>query len=76
MLFRSRLGLTKNTEPVGIEKDLMQLLPQPDWENWSLRLIYHGRAVCKSRSPNCDICNLADLCAMNLSVPQSQSPRK
>jgi endonuclease-3 len=59
-----RLGLTKNTEPVGIEKDLMQLLPQPDWENWSIRLIYHGRAVCKARSPGCDVCELADLCDM------------
>ena len=59
-----RLGLTKNTEPVGIEKDLMKLLPQPDWENWSIRLIYHGRAVCKARSPGCDVCELADLCDM------------
>ena len=66
-----RLGLTKNTEPVGIEKDLMQLLPQPDWENWSIRLIYHGRAVCKARSPGCDICKLADLCDMNLSPAKS-----
>jgi endonuclease III len=61
-----RLGLTKNTEPVGIEKDLMKLLPQPDWENWSIRLIYHGRAVCKARSPGCDVCELADLCAMKI----------
>ncbi|MBS3028011.1 MAG: endonuclease III [Dolichospermum sp. DET50] len=68
-----RLGLTKNTEPVGIEKDLMALLPQPDWENWSIRLIYHGRAVCKARSPGCDICELADLCDMNLSHAKSQS---
>lgn len=57
-----RLGLTENTEPITIEKDLMALLPQPDWENWSIRLIYHGRAVCQARSPNCDICQLADLC--------------
>ena len=68
-----RLGLTKNTEPVGIEKDLMALLPQPAWENWSIRLIYHGRAVCKARSPSCDICELADLCDMNLSHAKSQS---
>jgi endonuclease-3 len=68
-----RLGLTKNTEPVGIEKDLMGLLPQADWENWSIRLIYHGRAVCKARSPSCDICELADLCDTNLSQAKSQS---
>ncbi|MBK1989890.1 endonuclease III [Sphaerospermopsis aphanizomenoides BCCUSP55] len=61
-----RLGLTKNTEPIGIEKDLMQLLPQPEWENWSIRLIYHGRAVCKARSPGCDMCELADLCPQNM----------
>ncbi|MTJ28697.1 endonuclease III [Aphanizomenon sp. UHCC 0183] len=70
-----RLGLTKNTEPVGIEKDLMKLLPQPDWENWSIRLIYHGRAVCKARSPSCDICKLIDLCDMNLSEPKSQKTK-
>ena len=71
-----RLGLTKNTEPVGIEKDLMKLLPQPDWENWSIRLIYHGRAVCKARSPGCNLCELADLCDMNLSLAESQSRRE
>jgi endonuclease-3 len=70
-----RLGLTKNTEPVGIEKDLMKLLPQPDWENWSIRLIYHGRAVCKARSPSCDICKLVDLCDMNLSAANSQKTK-
>jgi len=57
-----RLGLTKNTEPVKIERDLMKLLPQPDWENWSIRLVYHGRAICHARNPQCDRCVLADLC--------------
>jgi endonuclease-3 len=57
-----RLGLTKYADPIHIEKDLMKLLPQPDWENWSIRLIYHGRAVCKARSPACESCELADLC--------------
>ncbi|MGJ3247819.1 MAG: endonuclease III [Elainellaceae cyanobacterium] len=58
----TRLGLTKQTDPVRIERDLMKLLPQPDWENWSIRLIYHGRAVCTARNPACDRCILADLC--------------
>lgn len=58
----SRLGLTKHTDPVPIEQDLMKLLPQVDWENWSIRLIYHGRAVCQARKPHCAICALADLC--------------
>ncbi|NJR64781.1 MAG: endonuclease III [Leptolyngbyaceae cyanobacterium CRU_2_3] len=57
-----RLGLTQETDPVKIEQDLMKLLPQPDWENWSIRLIYHGRAVCNARNPCCDRCWLADLC--------------
>ncbi|MGB3511608.1 MAG: endonuclease III [Microcoleaceae cyanobacterium] len=57
-----RLGLTSNSEPIKIERDLMQLLPQQDWENWSIRLIYHGRAVCKAKNPACDKCSLADLC--------------
>jgi endonuclease-3 len=57
-----RLGLTENTDPKRIEKDLMALLPQPEWENWSIRLIYHGRAVCKAKQPLCEGCALADLC--------------
>lgn len=57
-----RLGLTKETDPIRIERDLIKLLPQPDWENWSIRLIYHGRAVCNARNPACDNCLLADLC--------------
>ena len=57
-----RLGLTKHQDPAKIEQDLIKLLPQPDWENWSIRLIYHGRAVCMARRPNCQACLLADLC--------------
>lgn len=57
-----RLGLTEHTDPVKVERDLMPLLPVEDWENWSIRLIYHGRAVCDARKPACDRCQLADLC--------------
>ncbi|MDB9313753.1 endonuclease III [Spirulina sp. CS-785/01] len=57
-----RLGLTEADNPVKIERDLMRLLPQPEWENWSIRLIYHGRAVCKAKKPDCDRCSLAELC--------------
>jgi len=57
-----RLGLTKHTDPIRIELDLIELLPQADWENWSIRLIYHGRAICKARSPACVVCQLAELC--------------
>lgn len=57
-----RLGLTQQTDPIRIEQDLMKLIPQPDWENWSIRLVYHGRAVCNARNPACGSCDLADLC--------------
>lgn len=57
-----RLGLTEHKDPIRIERDLMKLLPQPDWENWSIRLIYHGRAVCMARNPQCDRCAFADIC--------------
>jgi endonuclease III len=57
-----RLGLTKHDDPLKVERDLMNLLPQADWENWSIRLIYHGRATCKARNPDCDNCTLLDLC--------------
>lgn len=58
----TRLNFTQQTDPKKIELDLMKLLPQPDWENWSIRLIYHGRAICKARNPDCSSCQLADLC--------------
>ncbi|HEY9633013.1 MAG TPA: endonuclease III [Coleofasciculaceae cyanobacterium] len=56
------LGLTEHTDPIRIERDLMRILPQPEWENWSIRLVYHGRAICKARKPECYACALADLC--------------
>jgi endonuclease III len=58
----NRLGFTTHDDPGKIEKDLMKILPQPDWENWSIRLIYHGRATCDARKPDCASCFLADLC--------------
>src|SRR4028118_203215 len=64
-----RLGLTEQTDPIRVERDLMPLLPQEDWENWSIRLIYHGRAVCKARKPECDRCVLADLCPSAYIIP-------
>ncbi|URD51886.1 endonuclease III [Chroococcidiopsis sp. CCNUC1] len=57
-----RLGLTKNTDPIHIERDLIRLLPSDDWENFSIRIIYHGRAICKARNPACQACLLSDLC--------------
>ncbi|NJN23367.1 MAG: endonuclease III [Acaryochloridaceae cyanobacterium RL_2_7] len=58
-----RFGLTKQTDPGKVERDLMKLLPQKEWENWSIRVIYHGRAICPARKPRCEECCLSDLCA-------------
>jgi endonuclease-3 len=57
-----RLGLTRQSEPRRIEPDLMKLVPRPEWENLSIRLIFHGRAVCTARKPACGTCPIADLC--------------
>jgi endonuclease III len=56
------LGLTTNSDPIKIEKDLMRLIPQSDWENFSIMTIYHGRAICNARKPDCQNCQLAELC--------------
>ena len=58
----NRWQLTKSDNPIQIEKDLMALLPQSEWENYSIRTIYHGRAVCKARKPLCEVCPLVHLC--------------
>ena len=69
-----RLGLTAHTDPIRIERDLMQLLPPEEWENWSIRLIYHGRAICKARNPACYACIFADLCpSANLPLVEATS---
>jgi len=56
------LGLTKHTDPVKIERDLMAAAPKKEWGNLSHLLIYHGRAVCQARRPNHAACVLADIC--------------
>lgn len=62
------LGLTISQDPVKIEQDLMKLIPQPDWENFSIMTIYHGRAICNARKPNCFDCELAELCPGNRDI--------
>jgi endonuclease-3 len=57
-----RLKLSLHSEPRRIEPDLMKLVPQADWQNLSIRLIFHGRAVCTARKPSCDNCPISDLC--------------
>jgi endonuclease III len=56
------LGLTQSTSPEQIEQDLMQLVPQSEWVNFSHRLIHHGRRICIARRPQCPICPLLHCC--------------
>lgn len=57
-----RLGLTDKDNPVKIEFDLMEIVPQKEWSDFSLQLIFFGRAICKARKPACKVCPLNDLC--------------
>jgi endonuclease-3 len=57
-----RLGLTKQTDPVKVEQDLMPLFPREEWAMLAHVLIFHGRRVCDARVPKCEICTLNDIC--------------
>jgi endonuclease-3 len=65
-----RLGLTKLEDPVKVEHELNAMLPPPEWGEFSLRLILHGRRVCDARTPRCEECLLESLC------PSSMLPAK
>ncbi|WP_440952751.1 endonuclease III [Methanococcoides sp. FTZ1] len=57
-----KLGLTENTDPKRIEKDLMKLAEQHEWDDLSMTLILHGRRVCDAKKPKCGMCVVAELC--------------
>ena len=57
-----RLGLTRQEDPVRIERDLVKVVPRADWGRFPHLLIWHGRRVCHARRPLCEECVLADLC--------------
>jgi endonuclease-3 len=57
-----RLGLTRNEDPVKIERDLQRVVSRRDWARFPHLLIWHGRRVCTARRPACDACVLVDLC--------------
>ena len=58
----NRLELTKNSDPVKVEQDLMKILPQNRWIQFSHEVIHHGRQVCIARKPRCADCSLEKLC--------------
>ena len=57
-----RLGLTKQEDPVKIERDLVKLVPREDWARFPHLMIWHGRRVCIARRPLCEDCVVNDLC--------------
>lgn len=64
-----RLGLTRQEDPVKIERDLMRLVPRADWARFPHLLIWHGRRVCDARRPRCEECVLGDLCPSSRARP-------
>ena len=58
-----RLGLTREEDPVKIERDLQKIVPRADWARFPHLLIWHGRRVCDARNPLCEICAVESLCA-------------
>ncbi len=58
----NRLDLTRETNPVKIERDLMKILPEDRWISFSHQIILHGRGLCKARKPACAECPLSELC--------------
>jgi len=57
-----RLGFSKEKDPVKVERDLMELVPEEEWFKFPYLLIDHGRAVCQAKKPACSRCVLSDLC--------------
>jgi endonuclease-3 len=66
-----RWALTNETDPVKVETELCALLPAPDWGDFSLRTILHGRRVCDAKKPRCGECSLEDICPSSL-VPKKR----
>ena len=71
-----RLGLTRQEDPVKIERDLQKVVPRPDWARFPHLLIWHGRRVCDARSPRCEDCVLEDLCPASRLAPVSPGARR
>lgn len=57
-----RLELSKNSEPVKLEFDLMEIVPKKNWTLFSHLLVFHGRNICQARKPKCDVCQIAKSC--------------
>jgi endonuclease-3 len=71
-----RLGLTRQDDPVKIERDLQRLVPREYWGVFPHLLIWHGRRVCIARRPRCEECVLSDLCPSSRVEPERPSTRR
>jgi endonuclease III len=58
----NRIGLTRNEDPEKVEYDLMKVVPKKHWSKFCHQLVYHGRAVCNARKPNCEGCTIRRYC--------------
>ena len=61
-----RLGLTRQTDPVKVEQELMPLFPQEEWAMLAHVLVFHGRRICFARSPKCEVCTLSEICPSSM----------
>lgn len=64
----NRIGLSNNEDPTKIEFDLMEIVPKENWSKFCHQLVYHGRAVCNARKPECTKCEILDYCHYGVKV--------
>lgn len=67
-----RIGLTEKKDPVKVEFDLREIVPQAEWTRFSNLLILHGRAVCQARRPRHEECKIVDLCDEGVAWKQAR----
>lgn len=71
-----RLGFTERSDPTKIECDLMELFPRENWTELCHLLMSHGRKVCASRLPKCDICCVSSLCPSAFKISKENQLKK
>jgi len=72
-----RLGLSAQSDPDQIERDMQKLLPPDQWTAFSMRLILHGRRICVAQRPRCEVCPVAPDCPrLGVSVPKTRPAQK
>ena len=69
MRISQRLGLTKFSDPVKIERDLMALFKKNRWFDLTYKIIEHGRNICDAKKPRCSMCHLNDICPSAFNLP-------